>query len=177
MTLITDWKLVSLCWIYFPTYWKTKKCQAANEQIDVLRAFLQFCLSFSDDWFYSYFHSFKHVTSCRIERDSYMYNTYSSPVTSDIFMLGWIRSFLEDSRVMRDDPRASRGKYPRLAIKTARDSCEVHAIRTQNPCEFLVFLPWKGLKIPAKHGVYRTFLATVLYIMGAAPPHPCFPFL
>ena len=24
-----------------------------------------------------------------------MYNTYSSPVTSDIFMLGWIRSFLE----------------------------------------------------------------------------------
>ena len=46
-----------------------------------------------------------------------------------------------NSRVMRDDPRASLGKYPRLAIKTARDSCEVHARRTQNPCEFLVFLP------------------------------------
>ena len=46
-----------------------------------------------------------------------------------------------NSRVMRDDPRASRGKYPRLAIKTARDSCEVHARRTQSPCEFLVFLP------------------------------------
>ena len=24
-----------------------------------------------------------------------MYKAYSSPVTSDIFMLGWIRSFLE----------------------------------------------------------------------------------
>ena len=24
-----------------------------------------------------------------------IHNTYSSPVTSDIFMLGWIRSFLE----------------------------------------------------------------------------------
>ena len=46
-----------------------------------------------------------------------------------------------NSRVMRDDPRAPRGKYPRLPIKTARDSCEVHAGRTQNPCEFLVFLP------------------------------------
>ena len=78
------------------TYWKTKKCQAGYQQIDiVLRAFLQFCLPFSDGWFYSYFHSFKHVTGCRIESESYMYKAYSSPVTSDIFMLGWIRSFLE----------------------------------------------------------------------------------
>ena len=73
-----------------------------------------------------------------------MYKTYSSPVTSDIFYVGLNKIDLggaTNSRVMRDDPRASVGKYPRLPIKTARDSCEVHAGRTQNPCEFLVFLP------------------------------------
>ena len=70
-----------------------------------------------------------------------MKKTYSSPVTSDIFKIGLGGATATNSRVMRDDPRASRGKYPRLAIKTARDSCEVRARRTQNPCEFLVFLP------------------------------------
>ena len=84
-----------------------------------------------------------------------MYKTYSSPVTSDIFMFGLNKIDLGSatatkSCVMRDDPRASRGKYARLPIKTARDSCEVHAGRTQNPCEFLVFLPVKRIKNPCK---------------------------